>query len=62
MYMYMFTHAVINPKPVNIALKRSHYPHPDIEDLLPNLAKAKVFFAVDVKIGFWHIKLDDEST
>ena len=39
----------IDPKPLNKALKRNHYPHPDIEDLLPNLAKSKVFSVVDCK-------------
>ncbi|CAB4011376.1 Hypothetical predicted protein [Paramuricea clavata] len=48
----------IDPKPLNKALKRNHYPHPhpDIEDLLPNLAKSKVFSVVDAKNGFWHVQ------
>ena len=50
----------IDPKPLNKALKRNHYPHPDIEDLLPNLAK--VFSVVDAKNGFWHVQLDQESS
>ena len=52
----------IDPKPLNKALKRNHYPHPDIEDLLPNLAKSKVFSVVDAKNGFWHVQLDQESS
>ena len=28
----------IDPKPLNKALGRNHYPHPDIEDVLPNLS------------------------
>ncbi len=51
----------IDPKPLNKALKRNHYPHPDIEDLLPNLAKSKVFSVVDANNGFWHVQLDQES-
>jgi hypothetical protein len=47
---------------LNKALKRNHYPHPDIEDLLPNLAKSKVFSVVDEKNGFWHAQLDQESS
>ena len=42
----------IDPKPLNKALKQNHYPHPNIEDLLPDLAKAKVFTVVDAKNGF----------
>ena len=43
----------IDPKPLNKALKRCHYPLPIIEDLLPELSKAKVFSKCDVKNGFW---------
>jgi hypothetical protein len=32
----------IDPEPLNKALKRYHYPLPIIEDLLPELSKAKV--------------------
>ena len=52
----------IDPKPLNKALKRNHYPHPVIEDLLPNLSKAKVFTVLDAKNGFWHVQLDQESS
>ena len=44
-----------------ISLKRNHYPMPTIDDLLPELCKARVFSVVDVKNGFWHVQLDDES-
>lgn len=33
----------IDPKPLNKALKRSHYPLPTIEDVLPDLNRARVF-------------------
>ena len=52
----------IDPKPLNKALKRSHYPLPVIDDLLPNLSKAKVFSVCDVKNGFWHVELDEASS
>ena len=51
----------IDPKDLNRALQRSHYPIPTIEDVLPNLSKAKIFSTVDLKCGFWQVKLDDES-
>ena len=41
-----------DPKFLNKALKRSHYPLPVIEDILPKLAKAKVFTVVDARSGF----------
>ncbi|KAJ8369479.1 hypothetical protein SKAU_G00095070 [Synaphobranchus kaupii] len=52
----------IDPRPLNNALKRSHFPLPTIEDILPDLSKAKVFTVCDVKSGFWHVKLEEESS
>ena len=52
----------LDPKPLNKALKRNHYPMPIIDYLLPELCKARVFSVVDVTNGFWHVQLDDESS
>ena len=52
----------LDPKPLNRALKRSNYPLPVMEDLLPELSEAKVFTLCDVKDGFWNLELDDESS
>ena len=52
----------IDPKPLNTALKRNHYPLPVIEDILPSLANAKVFTVMDAKNGFWQVQLDTESS
>ena len=52
----------IDPKDLNKALKRSHYPMPTIEEILPELAKAKVFSVADAKNGFWQVKLDEASS
>uniref|UniRef100_A0A803JLC0 Gypsy retrotransposon integrase-like protein 1 n=1 Tax=Xenopus tropicalis TaxID=8364 RepID=A0A803JLC0_XENTR len=52
----------IDPKDLNKALKRSHYPMPTIDEILPSLAKAKVFSVLDAKDGFWQVKLDKSSS
>ena len=52
----------LDPKPLNKALKRNHYPLPTIDDLLSELSMARVFSVVDVKNGFWHVPLDDEGS
>lgn len=52
----------IDPKNLNCALKRSHYPLPTIEELLPELSKAKVFSKADLKEGFLQVELDEESS
>ena len=52
----------LEPRPLNKPLKRNHYPMPVIDDLLPDLCKSRFFSVVDVKNGFWHVQLDDESS
>ena len=52
----------IDPKRLNSALKRERYPLPVIEDVLPDLSKAKVFTKVDARNGYWHVQLDTPSS
>lgn len=52
----------INPKPLNAALKRERYQIPVIDDVLPDLAEARVFTKVDLASAFWKLELDDESS
>lgn len=42
----------IDPKDLNLVLKRSHYQIPTIEEMLPSLAKAKVFTSLDAKHSY----------
>ena len=52
----------IDPKDLNKAIKRPKYQIPTIDEVLPNLAKAKVFSILDAKDGFFQVKLDEESS
>ena len=52
----------LDPKDLNKAIKRPRYPQPTIEEILPQLAKAKIFSVLDAKDGFWQVKLDEESS
>ena len=52
----------IDPKPLNKALHRNHYPLPIIDDVHLLLSKARVFTVLDAKNGFWHIQLDKPSS
>ena len=52
----------IDPKPLNKALKRNHFPTLTIDDILPDLSKARIFTVVDAKNGFWHVELDEPSS
>lgn len=52
----------VDPKPLNLAPKRNHYPLPTIEDVLPNHSNARCFTVLDAQNGFWHVTLDEESS
>lgn len=52
----------IDPIMLNSALKRPHYQIPTVNELLPELANAKIFSTVDAKSGFWQVKLDEQSS
>ncbi len=52
----------IDPKPLNAALKRNHYPPATIDDVLPELAEAKVFSVLDTRNAFWHVELEHKSS
>lgn len=51
----------LDPKPLNKVFKRCHFPMPGVEDILPELGKAKIFTKVDCKDGYWQIKITEES-
>ena len=52
----------IDPRPLNEALKREHYTLPVLDDILPCLTKATTFSICDLKDGYLHCPLDDESS
>ena len=52
----------LDPKDLNQAIQREHYPLPTIEDVATCLHGAKVFSKLAVRNGFWHVKLDDSSS
>ncbi len=52
----------IDPKDLNKAIKRPRYQIPTVDEILPGMAKAKIFSVFDAKDGFFQIKLDEESS
>ncbi|XP_072033381.1 uncharacterized protein [Amphiura filiformis] len=52
----------IDPKPLNTALKRPHYPMPTIEEILPELSDVKIFTKADLKEGFLQCELGGQSS
>lgn len=52
----------IDPKDLNKAIKRPHYPMPTIESEITDISKAKLFSVMDAKDGYWQVKLSEESS
>ena len=52
----------LDPKDLNEAIMRDHYPTPTLEDITPQLVGARVFSKIDARNGYWNVKLDDESS
>jgi len=51
-----------DPKDLNKATRREHYPIPTVEEVVASMPGAKVFSKIDAKSGFLQIKLDYESS
>ncbi|XP_048747335.2 uncharacterized protein K02A2.6-like [Ostrea edulis] len=52
----------LDPRDLNKAIKREHYPMKTVDDITHQLAGAKVFSTLDASSGFWGIVLDQESS
>lgn len=52
----------LDPRPLNEAIKRPHYPIPTVDTLMTKLQGCKFFTIFDAKNGFWQLPLDDESS
>jgi hypothetical protein len=54
----------IDPRPLNKALKikDTHHAMTSLEDILPDLGRAKVFSLLNIKNAFWSVELDEYSS
>ncbi|XP_055613408.1 uncharacterized protein LOC129759885 [Uranotaenia lowii] len=52
----------LDPVLLNKALKRPNLQFVTLDEILPELGKARVFSTVDARKGFWHIELDSPSS
>ena len=52
----------IDPKPLNLVLRREYFRIPTLEDMLPSLSGATFFTKVDLSSAFWQLKLNEESS
>ncbi len=51
----------IDPRTINPWIKREHMQIPDIDSILLDLEKAKVFTLIDLQAAFWQVGVDEES-
>lgn len=52
----------LDPRNLNVAIKRPHYPYPTFDDLRSKIAGASIFSKLDASSGYWTICLDEESS
>lgn len=52
----------LDPKHLNDAIKRPHYPNKTLDDILPDLSGAAYFSRFDARSGYWSLKLTESSS
>jgi len=52
----------LDPRPLNKAIKREHFQIQTFDDVIAELHGKRMFTIIDMRDGFWHIKLDDASS
>ena len=52
----------LDPKDLNDAIKRPHYPNKTLDDILPDLTDAKIFSRFDARSGYRSIVLTEKSS
>eukprot|EP00795_Rhopilema_esculentum_P005597 gene5597-10802_t len=52
----------IDPRELNRALKRSHYPMVTVEQVAERLAGDTTFTTLDASSGYWQLPVDEESS
>ncbi|KAL1277849.1 hypothetical protein QQF64_024522 [Cirrhinus molitorella] len=52
----------MDPKDLNKAIRREHYPVLTVEEVVSRMPNAKYFSVLDANQGFWQIKLDQDSS
>ena len=50
----------LDPRDLNLGIKREHFPMPTIEEITTRLNGAKRFSVFDASNSFWQVELEDE--
>lgn len=51
----------IDPRDLNKAICREHYPLKTVEEVISQMPNAKIFTKLDATSGFWQLRLDEKS-
>ena len=52
----------LDPKDLNVAIKREHYPLPVVDGITTSCSGATLFSTLDAEKAFYQIQLDEESS
>ena len=52
----------LEPKPLDVAIKRERYEIPTPVDVQSRLSGMRVFTLIDMQYAYWHVKLSPESS
>ena len=52
----------LDPTDLNKALLREYHPIPIVDEIVPELNGSDLFTKLDLKDGYWHVKLDKDSS
>ena len=52
----------LDPSDLNKAVLREYHPIPVVDDIVPELNGSDLFTKLDLKDGYWHIKLTEDSS
>lgn len=52
----------IDPRDLNKAILREHYPLKSVEEVISQMPTAKMFSKLDATSGFWQLRLDENSS
>ena len=52
----------LDPRDLNKAVNREHYKIPTMQEIASEFAGKTVFSTLDLKDGYWQVKLDENSS
>ena len=52
----------LDPKDLNHAIQREHFAIPTFEDISAKLSVKRLYSVIDMKDGFWQLRMDEESS